>query len=192
MNLIRGLMLFSILGWLLGMYACQRAVAETTVGEAQSTGWLPDWVDVTDTYRVLERKEGTTYYVYHCLQDATTGAQWTVRTKRLTEREVREGRAAVNLAAAKVPATAAQKAFCFPEPPPPPGPKALGEPAYWGITCVDACDANGRPDFAVMNLKPAGTTTAGEPCGDPVGMGFYLLPRLQAPTGAVAVTRCAP
>jgi len=180
-----------------GLYLLSRRAEATTLAEAQAAGWLPMWLTADDRYRVIGRKEGTTNFQYHCIEDSTTKAQWVLRTRRGAEREFREGRLPITLTMPKVPVTPAQIAVCFTAPPPPPsGPVAAGEPAYW-LLRWDASQYPDSPNFGQMNLLDiAGTTTVNEPCGESVGNGFFLLPRLTRETvpdgtgGTVAMTRC--
>ena len=170
------------------MFLYSRRAQAVTLADAQNTGWLPGWVTPDDSYRVLAVKEGVTFYLYHCIEDATTKAQWVLRTRRGAEREVREGRLPLTLNQAKVPLITAQTAVCFSSPPPLPGPKALGEPAYWSLIRTKA----GVLDYAAMS-KPenvAGSVVAGERCAVPAASsGFFLLPRLNA-AGRTPLTKC--
>lgn len=138
--------------------------------EAQATGWLPAWLDAPDTIRVVERKEGTIWYLYRCLQDAQTGAQWVLRTRRSKDRAVGEGRTAINWATPKKALTAEQISVCFTAPPPtppePPAPAAIGEPAYAYILHAGQT-VNGPIQWTRMNqVAVAGATAPGERCGE--------------------------
>jgi hypothetical protein len=180
--------LFILLAWMLmGMPGYAQ-----TLDEAKATGWLPAWLSSDDRVRVIERKEGTTYFLYRCFEDATTGSQWVLRTRRGQDRERSEGRVAIDFSTPKKALTAAQVAVCFTAPPPITGPKAIGEPAYWMIAWGPGLYP-ATPNFVYMNSSQlAGPVVPGEPCGPPSATaGWYLLPRL-AMQGRVPLTKCAP
>jgi hypothetical protein len=78
-------------------------------------------------------------------------------------------------------------------------PRATGQPAYYGITCVDSCGPNGIVDWAAMTGSIAGQTLPGEPCLVPPsatlpspGEGYVWgeIARLRAANGPIALTRC--
>ena len=89
-----------------------------TLKQAQETGWIPSWADFRDRIRVVEKKEGTAYYEYICIEDSTLLSQWVIRIKRVNWREIGEGRKAFNWATPQKPLTAEQIKICFSTPPP--------------------------------------------------------------------------
>lgn len=154
---------------------------------AQAEALLPVWADAGDMYRLKFVGGGA----YLCLQDATSGARWTVTGPvQLALLAIRT--ATWPWGGPHTGVTYAERRICWPDMPS--RPLATGEPAYWSIICMTACDGTLPLDWAAMNLPRnlAGTTVIGEECGEPQAYGFWTLPRIRSAGGLIAVTRCTP
>lgn len=90
-----------------------------TLQQLQTSGWVPAWVDATDKVWVVEKREGSIYYIYVCLEDSALLQQKVIRIKRASWRNTGEGRTAFNLAASQFPISPEMQANCFTSPPPP-------------------------------------------------------------------------
>lgn len=201
MTIVRICLLTVFATWFALLYTCvnQARAQDLTMLDAlqhgKDTQRLPPWLTLDDNVS-LKWQGGR---LYGCFTDRTTGNRWTSWAGASTAQGYmlssgwRFGTG--------VATTWADQRVCWPdlpETPPVTGPKAIGEPAYLHLICVDACGPGGPYDWAAMNAGLiVGTTVVGEPCGDPIGDGFHTLPRLQGAAGVkskdlVPVTRCAP
>lgn len=154
-----------------------------SIGYGKQTHRLPDWYTIDDDTRTLTQGGR----IYLCLTDRGTGRHWTTwgPLSIISRAALTNGWTPGN----PVQTTLADEQVCFPAT----GPVAIGEPAYYSLSCPDGC-SDGKPlNWPAMNQARniAGSTVKGEPCGPAAIMGFYELPRLH--TGnVVPVTRCQP
>ncbi len=92
-------------GVLLWKSASGATVADVNLLKAG--GWLPAWATLDDHSWLVERREGTRYYVYACLKDREAENFWAIRMRRT---EWRKG--VIDYAAPQTPLTDEQKRIC--------------------------------------------------------------------------------
>ena len=153
----------------------------------KDNGILPNWMDMRDNVQL--RDVGGRIYI--CVQNKQTGDKFTILTSA-TGLILWLQTGLVTYASTHVSTTYTENRVCWPELPA--LPVTLGEPAYWYINCIGACDpVTGVPNLPFMDTQlNAGTPRKGELCGKYVGMGFYEYPQLQGDRNSVPVTRCLP